>query len=221
MKTKDWLILLLGAALVVVSVRLATSSSSGSDSDNNSPDSTALAQENASMDALECIMTRTSVREYADKPVPDSIVEKILRAGMAAPSAVNKQPWQLVVIDNSAIKDSISQTMKNAKMVAKSPLTIAVCGNMDLVFDGDTKVRGNWVLDCSAVSENILLAAHAMGLGAVWCGIYPVDQRVETISRLLYLPDNIVPLSIIAIGYPNAATTPKQKWDPEKVTYIK
>ncbi len=170
-------------------------------------------------DALECIMTRTSVREYADKQVPDSVIEKILRAGMAAPTAANKQPWHFVVIKNQAIKDSIVSDFKYAKMVGNSAFDIVVCGNMSSTMDSDTPTAGNWVLDCSAASENMLLAAHAQGVGAVWCGVYPEADRIEILSRILALPDTLVPLNIISFGYPKAATSPKDKWDETKISY--
>ena len=170
---------------------------------------------------IDCIMTRTSVRAYSDRAIPDEIVETLLRAGMAAPSAVNKQPWTFVVISNDAVKDSIAASFKTAKMVASAPLAIVVCGNIDNTFTGDTRRIGNWTLDCSAATENILLAAHALGLGGVWCGIYPVEERAEKLRAILALPANLEPFNIISLGYPKAPSTPKDKWAPSKVIYRK
>ncbi len=170
---------------------------------------------------IDCIMTRTSVRAYSDRAIPDEIVETLLRAGMAAPSAVNKQPWTFVVISNDAVKDSIAASFKTAKMVASAPLAIVVCGNIDNTFTGDTRRIGNWTLDCSAATENILLAAHALGLGGVWCGIYPVEERAEKLRAILDLPANLEPFNIISLGYPKAPSTPKDKWAPSKVIYRK
>ncbi len=213
MNSNSWIILLLGAALVAVSIRLAISVNSGS------KDSAAAMSD--SQAALENIMTRASVREYTDSVVPDSVVEKILRAGMAAPTAANRQPWHFFVIENQAVKDSIASAFKYAKMVSGSAFDVVVCGNTNLIFTGDTPVRGNWVLDCSAATENMLLAAHALGIGGVWCGIYPEDDRVADLTRILSLPDTLVPLNVVSFGYPKKTVVPKDKWDATKVDYIR
>lgn len=209
MKSYHWLILLLSAALIIVSVRLVYVLSEKGDASEGT-DSEA---------ALECIMTRASVRDYLDKAVPDTIVEKILRAGMAAPTARNRQPWEFIVITDQTLKDSISGSFEYAAMVGKSAFDVVVCGNSDLWGDNDTPEVGNWVLDCSAATENMLLAAHALGLGGVWCGVYPNPERISRLSGLMRLPENLVPLNIVSFGYPAAEVTPKQKWDPAKVRY--
>lgn len=211
MKSVYWIVVLLAAALVAVSVRLATASGHGEEE--------AAAGVDASAAALECIMTRTSVRSYTDAAVPDSVVEKLLRAGMAAPSAANQQPWEFVVITEDAIKDSIASSFKWAKMTKDAPLAIVVCGDMDNLMKDDQTFGGFWTLDCSAVSENMLLAAHAMGLGGVWCGVYPVKEREETLRAILNLPANLSPLSLLVFGYPEAKGTPKDKWKPERIHY--
>lgn len=163
----------------------------------------------------ENIMTRASVRTYSDRPVSDEAVDSLCRAAMAAPTAVNKQPWQIVVIRDRAILDSIAANCPNIKMAAEAQLAIAICGDLSLALEGDG--QSYWIQDCSAATENLLLAAHGMGLGAVWCGIYPIEKRVEFISSLLQLPGHVVPLNIIPIGYPGAAVTPKEKFDSAKV----
>lgn len=213
MKYNSWIIILLGAALVAVSIRLAVSANSGSN-DSASPLSDSQA-------AIENIMTRASVREYIDSLVPDSVVVKILRAGMAAPTAANRQPWHFYVIENQTVKDSIASAFKYAKMVSGSAFDVVVCGNTNLMFTGDTPARGNWVLDCSAATENMLLAAHALGVGAVWCGMYPEDDRVADLKRILSLPDTLVPLNVVSFGYPKNPVVPKDKWDATKVDYIR
>ncbi len=221
MKSRNWIIILLAVALAVVSVRLAVVSGSSQDSGDSEKDAVSGATSAAGQDALECIMTRTSVRTYADRAVPDSLIETVLRAGMAAPTAANKQPWHFYVITSQSVKDSITEAFKYAKMVKESAFDVVVCGDMSRTFDGDTPARGNWVLDCSAASENMLLAAHALGLGGVWCGVYPENDRIKALSGILNLPDSIEPMAILSFGYPTAATTPKDKWDPAKVTYVK
>lgn len=212
MKANYWIMLLLGVALVTVSVRLAMASN-----DNNidkQPENT------SGMDAIECIMTRTSVRQYSDKAVPDSIIERILRAGMAAPTAVNRQPWFFVLIKNRAALDRLAAGFPYSKMLTEAAFAVAVCADMNRTLDSDTREIGNWALDCSAASENMLLAAHALGLGGVWCGIYPQKERAAKLTEILDLPANLEPFSILSFGYPAAATTPKQKWDPAKIITI-
>lgn len=167
--------------------------------------------------ALENIATRVSVRSYLDKPVEAAQVEQLLRAGMAAPSAVNRQPWHFVVVTDKAQLKALSKANPYADMVAKAPLAIVVCGDMKKALDG--KSREFWVQDCSAATENILLAANAMGLGAVWTGAYPSEERVKDISAILNLPEHIVPLNIIVIGYPDGENKPKDKWKPENISY--
>lgn len=168
---------------------------------------------------IDNIMTRTSVRQYTSQPVDSATIETLLRAGMAAPSAVNKQPWHLYVVTDTAKLNALSQASPNARMAAHAPLAIVVCGDTDLFLEGEA--REFWVQDCSAVTENILLAAHALGLGAVWTGTYPSEERCKAVSEVLSLPSNLIPLNTIVIGYPDGEFTPKDKWKPEKVTYVK
>lgn len=167
--------------------------------------------------AIDNIMTRTSVRAYEDRPVEDEKVEAMLRAAMAAPSAGNKQPWKFVVIKDKNTLNEISANLSTMKMAKDAPLAIVVCGDLDNTFPDDG--RDYWVEDTSAATENLLLAAHGLGLGAVWCGIYPVKERVSFLKELLHLPGNIVPLNVIPIGYPADTPTPKDKWKPENIHY--
>lgn len=166
---------------------------------------------------LESIMTRTSIRRYTDQPVEKETVEKLLRAGMAAPTAVNRQPWHFVAITSREKLDELAGTARNGGMLRQAPLAIVVCGDMDKAMTG--KGQAFWIQDCSAATENILLAAHALGLGAVWTGVYPMDERVAEVSKVLSLPQNIVPLCTIIIGYPAEQPKPKDKWKPENVTW--
>lgn len=163
--------------------------------------------------AIENIMTRTSVRQYQERPVSGDTVEILLRAGMAAPTAVNKQPWHFVVVTNPETLEALGGRSKDA------PLAIAVCGDMTKALEAEA--REYWVQDCSAASENILLAANALGLGAVWQGVYPIPQRVEKVKKLLSLPEKLIPLNVIAIGYPAEHPTPKDKWNVQNVTLRK
>lgn len=167
--------------------------------------------------ALECIMTRTSVRQYQDRPVGRDTVEILLRAAMAAPTAVNKQPWAFVVVDDRAVLDSLTAYLPYARMLAHAPLAIVTCGDLSKAIEGEA--REMWVQDVSAATENLLLAAHAVGLGAVWTGVYPIEERVEGVRKALALPDNLVPLAVVPVGYPAGESTPKDKWDESKVLF--
>ena len=166
---------------------------------------------------LENIATRVSVRAYLDKAVEDEKIEKLLRAGMAAPSAVNKQPWHFVVVTDKQQLEALAEANPNAGMAARAPLAIVVCGDLDRALEGIASEY--WVQDCSAVTQNILLAANAMDLGAVWTGTYPIKERCDAVSKILQLPENVLPLNTIVIGYPERDNQPKDKWDPNKISY--
>ncbi len=168
---------------------------------------------------LETIFNRTSIRSYSDQKVEKDQIMTLLKAGMSAPSAVNKQPWEFIVIDDKDLMGKIGDEFKNAGMVKKASCAIIVCGDMNLTLGGD--VQEFWVQDCSAATENILLAAHSMGLGAVWCGVYPNPERVEALKNLLSLPDNIVPLNIIPIGVREKEQEPKDKWKEDRIHWNK
>ena len=170
-------------------------------------------------EALNCIMTRTSIRQYQDRPVEQEKVEQLLRAAMAAPTAVNKQPWHFYVLNTKeAINRLADASQRGGDMVRSAALVVVVCGDMDKALEG--KAREYWIQDTSAATENLLLAAHALGLGAVWTGVYPMKERVEMTTKVLNLPENLVPLCTILIGYPAESPTPKDKWKPENVTYV-
>ena len=167
--------------------------------------------------AINNIMTRTSIRQYTNEPVSKADIETMLRAGMAAPTAVNKQPWHFIVVNKKEKLMELASTNPYAKMLEKAPLAIVVCGDMSKALEGDA--RAFWVQDCSAATENILLAAHALGLGAVWTGLYPNMERVDAVSEVLNLTDNIIPLCTVVIGHPAEQPQPKDKWNPENVSY--
>lgn len=174
----------------------------------------ALTSTDAAQAVIGNIMTRTSVRQYTDRPISADTLETLLKAGMAAPTAVNKQPWAFVVTTGRDALDSLATLQPRLKTAAAA---ITVCGDMTRAIEGEG--RDFWVQDCSAATENILLAAHALGLGAVWTGVYPIAERIDNVSRALALPDSVVPMCIIAVGYPVADQEPKDKWDPSKVHY--
>ncbi len=168
-------------------------------------------------EAIKNIMARTSVRKYTDQPVSKADIETMLRAGMAAPTAVNKQPWHFVVVTNREQLNALATANRGTGMAAKAPLAIIVCGDMQKTLSGVG--QGFWVQDCSAATENILLAANALGLGAVWTGLYPNEERAKAVRDVVKAPENIVPLCTIVIGHPAENPAPKDKWKPENVSY--
>lgn len=162
-------------------------------------------------DALAVIHARKSVRSYTDQPVTDSQIETLLRAAMAAPSGVDRRPWAFVVLTDIDVKNTLSERLPYAKMLASAPVAVVVCG------DTDKDSHGLWQLDCAMAAENLLLAAEAIGLGAVYTAVYPDDGRMSAVNETLNLPANIVPLAVIPIGYPQGGEKPKEKWDPTLV----
>lgn len=160
-------------------------------------------------DAIETIMSRKSVRKYLPKPVEDEKVQTLLKAGMAAPSGKDTRPWEFVVVTDRAILDSMATALPYAKMLTNAPMAIVVCG--------DTTKSFYWYLDCSAAAQNILLAAEALELGAVWTAAYPYDDRMGVVALHTALPSHIKPLCVIPVGYPAMPHSPKDKWDEGRV----
>jgi nitroreductase len=162
------------------------------------------------MDAVEAILSRRSIRKYTGETIPEDTLTELLKAAMNAPSAHNGQPWSFVVITERKILDAVPDFHPYASMLKSAPAAIAVCGDSkaDPLF---------WEQDCSAATENILLASHALGLGAVWLAIHPYAERVQGIRKMLALPENIVPLCLVSIGHPNEQKPPGQRYDPAKV----
>jgi nitroreductase len=165
---------------------------------------------------LNAIHARASVRSYTDKPVPEAKIEKLLKAAMAAPSSRNVQPWRFYVVTDRNILDSLAEGLPFAKMLDHAPLAIIVAGDTTAGNPEGEQIH-NWVMDCSAASQNLLLAAHALGLGAVWTGVYPYQARIDNVRAILNIPEHIIPLNVIPIGYPEGEHIPKDKWDEGKV----
>lgn len=164
------------------------------------------------MDALEAIRTRRSIRKFQNQPVPEELIHEMLAAAMNAPSACNKQPWHFVVITDRALLDEVPKINPHAAMVTEAPLAILVCGDPTLEHP-----TGYWVLDCTAAVENLLLAAHALGLGAVWTGVYPRQQRLDDLRRLLGMPDHVMPHSLIVLGYPAEQPASADRYREDRV----
>ena len=178
----------------------------------------AVKGDDAAKAVMQNMMTRTSVRKFKQQPVEEAKIEALLRAGMASPTSGDMQPWHFVVLkDKKDIEQYAASNKYHAEDIKKTPLFIFVCADTTRMAEGQGKEL--WVQDLSAVSENILLAAHAMGLGACWTTIYPIQKKVMGISRTLKLPANLIPLNGIIIGYPDEPLQPKDKWDEKKITW--
>lgn len=203
MKNSTYLIILLSLGLVFVAYKWVSSTSQ------------AAVESEATNPAIKNIMTRSSIRSYTDRSISEETLDTLLRAAMAAPTAANKQPWRFVVINHRSILDTIAADFTTMGMAREAQVAVVVCGDMSSTLEGDAK--DFWFQDASAAAENLLLAAHAVGLGAVWCGIYPMSDRVSAFSRLLSLPEEIIPMACICLGYPSGKPTPKDKWHPEYI----
>lgn len=177
---------------------------------------------NIIMETLEAIFNRRSIRNYTDVLVTDAEIEIILKAAFSAPTAVNTQPWEFVVINEKEVLDKIRDKMVFARYNA--PLGIVVCGNMKYALKGQDKDL--WICDCSAAIENMLLAATDIGLGSVWIGIYPIQSRMTTMQKLINLPEHVKPLGMVYFGHGtyqepgrcryNEKAVYWQKYDPER-----
>lgn len=164
------------------------------------------------MDALENLLTRRSIRQFTDEPVAEEDVQTLFRAAMAAPSAGNAQPWHFVRIDDRAILRRIPEVQPHSRMLLSAPLAILVCADPSL-----EKYSGFWVEDCSAATENILLAAHAIGLGGVWLGLHPREDWCKGVADLLDLPPEIRPLSLVAVGHPVEVKEPPNRFHNARI----
>lgn len=164
------------------------------------------------MDTLEAIFTRRSIRSFTDERVSEADLHDLLKAGMQAPSARNEQPWHFVVIDDRELLHAIPEFHPHSKMLYEAPLAILVCSDRKL----EAK-RASWLQDCSAATENILLAAHAKGLGGVWLGIFPDAERVKGMQELLSLPEDVRPVALLAIGYPAVEVEPEDRFKESRV----
>lgn len=168
---------------------------------------------------MQNILTRASVRSFvADKKIERPALDSLVRAGMAAPTAMDKRPWKFIVADDRKAIEAMAGAARQSDMFRSASAIIVVCG--DTTSYAGSPMKGDWwVEDCSAASQNILLAAHAMGLGAVWTGAYPDKERSEKLRTALELPEHLIPLNAILLGYPQTVPAPKDKYNKENVRY--
>lgn len=165
--------------------------------------------------SLETILTRRSVRNFTGEPVAPEDLNLILRAAMAAPSAVNVQPWSFLVVTERQILDNLCDLLPYAKMLSTAGAAVVVCG----LPEKDTQfAKDFWMVDCAAATENILLAAHALGYGAVWTAVYPELPRMEAVREILGIPGNVIPLNVIPLGVPSGInSSPVDKYKEENI----
>jgi nitroreductase len=180
----------------------------------------AWAAEEAIMnDTLKTIFSRKSVRTFQNEPVPKEKLEMIIRAGMAAPTAVDKRPWEFIVITDRKVLNQLAEALPYARMARQAAAGIVVAGDVRKQWGG--RESSYWIMDCSAATENILLAAESMGLGAVWTAVYPEDSRTETVRKILGIPGHIIPLNFIPVGMPQGKEKPKDKYNPAQIHWNK
>jgi nitroreductase len=159
---------------------------------------------------VQTIFARRSIRKYTDEPVSEADIKTLLEAAMAAPSASNRKPWQFVVVTKRQTLDALAEAHPHGKMLFEAPLCISVCGDL-------TEMERYWVQDCSAATENLLLAVTALDLGAVWLGITPKEDRVTAVREILGLPDHITPLNLVSIGHPAEEKDARTQYDASRV----
>ena len=163
---------------------------------------------------LDFIFTRRSVRKYADREVPDDMIQDLLEAGMAAPSAVARDPWHFIVLKDRIIINKLADVLTHGQMLRQATAAFVVCGDITQAHD---QKESYMLQDLSAAVENILLAANRLGLGTCWLGVHPRSERMEGIKELFDLPDNIIPMCSIAIGWPKEIPSARTRFNPDKV----
>lgn len=166
------------------------------------------------METMKAILTRRSIRKYKDKKINKEQVNEIIKAAMYAPSAFNKQPWQFIAIDKREIIDEIFKIIPHAEMLKQAAIAVLICGDKSLEEDINLIA-----LDCSAATQNALLAIHDIGLGGVWISVYPAEDTITGLRNLFKYPENIVPISLLSIGFPDEAVANEERFKPEKIHY--
>ena len=164
------------------------------------------------MDLFDAMITRRSIRRYSGEPVSRDEIQTVLHAAMYAPSANNQQPWHFLVVDDDEIKNQIAQIHPYAKMVKEAAYAVVICGDETRELS-----KGYWAVDCAASTQNLLLAAHGIGLGAVWCGVHPREERKTEMKKLFNLLDHIQPFAVVAIGKPAEEKPVPERFKPERI----
>lgn len=170
-------------------------------------------------EAITSIMTRVSVREFTGEKISEAQLDILLRAAMAAPSAINKQPWAFIVVTDEAKIAALGEALPYSRCSNKPAVAIIPCGDLSKAIPGE--MANFWINDVSAATQNLLLAAHAMGLGAVWTGLHPDMNRAKMVQEMLGLPEHIIPLCVVPVGVPAEQPKVKDKFKPENIHYNK
>ncbi|MBR5677864.1 MAG: nitroreductase family protein [Paludibacteraceae bacterium] len=170
-------------------------------------------------EAIDNIMTRVSVREFTGGKISAEQIDTLLRAAMAAPSAINRQPWAFIVVTDETIIAQLGEALPYSRCSNHPACAIIPCGDLSKAIEGE--MGAFWINDVSAATENLLLAAHAMGLGAVWTGLHPDMKRATMVQQLLGLPEHIIPLCVVPVGVPAEHPAIKDKYIPENIHYNK
>lgn len=166
------------------------------------------------MDLFNALLNRRSIRKYSDKAMPDGALDKLLKSAMYAPSAMNNQAWQFVVINQRKKLDEILKVISHAEMLKSAQAAVLICGDLDLEKNIDY-VQQN----CSAATQNLMLCAHGLGLGSCWIGVYPVKEIISGLQDLFKLPEHIVPISLVSLGYPAENPIAEDRFKTEKVHF--
>ena len=169
------------------------------------------------MELKEVLLKRRSVRKFTEESISDEMIEELLHAAMSGPSACNKKPWDFYVITNPQKLEELKASSMFTKMSA--PLAVVVCGDLSRALP--LKMAEYWIQDCSAATENILLRATDLGLGAVWCGIYPQKKAIEKVQKILEIPKSQIPLNLIFIGHPAEEPEARDQYEEKRVHYIR
>lgn len=166
------------------------------------------------MNFQDVVMTRRSIRNYNDKPVSSELIDQIIRAAMAAPSAGNQQPWHFIVLRDREKLDTVPSFHPYSKMVQKAQVAVLICGDPD-----GKKWPTFWAQDCSAATQNLLLSARDLGLGTVWAGVYPDEARMTGFRKLLDIPENIFPFALVPVGWPKDGFQQQDRYNPALIRF--
>ena len=206
--------IVLSIIIIVLAIKLANTKS---DIGNIKEELLSANQKIEINSTLKTIFNCTRVRKYTNREVTKKTLTLLTKAGMSASSLVNKQPWAFIAINDTTILLELAKKLPHAGMLKKAKAAIVVCGNLDKTLRG--KGKEFWIQDCSAASQNILIAAKSKGLGSAWTDIYPNEKSIKSVKKVLNLTDNYIPLNIIVIGYPKKIRIPKNRWKEENLLW--
>lgn len=167
------------------------------------------------MTIIDLIQKRRSIRKFKQESVSDDLIHQLLLAATSAPTAANCEPWEFIIVTDKDILANIRQNLVFARYVA--PLAIIVCGNMDLAFKGPGKEM--WVQDCSAATQNMLVAAANLELGSVWIGVHPLESNVKALRKTLNIPENVIPLNVVYFGFPDESKESRSRLNEKRIYY--